>query len=199
MRTLGTLVVLGLLAIGIGCGDSSSNGDSGAPLGGSGGGFGGVGGFGGGGAGGGGTCNFPSCFAPIATDCIPSGTCVKQTNAAAGSSNICYSNGVKALSALSISGSAISYVVTFKNASKTCYSMTIDPSAVLSGGAVAMTIKDPSGTTVGTMSLDTATGQGSVTCTNQAPVPLGSECTAGMDPTGTTAGSTACTEGACAP
>jgi hypothetical protein len=196
MRTLSTLVALGLLAIGIGCGGSSDSSDSGALAGNGGGGLGGGGA--GGGGGGAGTCNFPSCFAAIATDCIPSGTCVKSTGTA-GSSNICYSNGVKEISALSISGTTISYVVTFKNASKTCYSMIIDPSAALSGGPVTMSINDPAGTTVGTMSVDTATGQGTVTCTNQAPVTLESACTAGLDPTGTTAGSTPCTEGACTP
>jgi hypothetical protein len=204
MRKLGTLLALGLMTALVACGGGDgSDTDAGTPLAGNGGGgFGGVGGFGGGGAGGGagaGSCNYPSCLATITNNCSPSGTCVKQTNNTTGAINFCYSNGVKEIAAPQISGASISYVVTVKNGTATCYSMTMDPSAILSGGAAVMTLKNPSGATVGTMSLDTATGQATVTCTGAAPVVLAADCTDGFDPTGTSAGSTACPEGTCAP
>ena len=135
----------------------------------------------------------------ISGSCLPSGSCVEQSDATTGATNICYANGVKELSAVSISGTSISDVVTVKNGSTTCYSMTLDMASALSGGPITMTIKNASGATVGTMAIDSTTGQATVTCTGAAPVVLGSNCSGGLDPTGTTTGSTACTTGPCTP
>jgi hypothetical protein len=126
MRTFGTFLAVGILALTAGCGGSGSPTgiDGGKGAGGGGGGISGSGGAGGvlggnGGAGGTtstGACNYPSCVASLAATCAPSGTCVEQSDATTFATNDCYSNGVKVLTTLNLtSGSAVVTVQEWKH------------------------------------------------------------------------------------
>ena len=105
MRTVGSFLAVGILsfAFAMGCGGSSGGSggpDGGGPSGGisgNGGILGGSGGAGGGGGANTGACNYPSCLANLATTCVPSGTCVEQSDLTTLGTNTCYSNGVKVL------------------------------------------------------------------------------------------------------
>ena len=210
MRTLGTFLAVGTLALTVGCGGSGSpsldgggaggiSGNGGA-LGGYGGVFGGNGGesggvggvFGGvGGAAGGssGTCKYPSCIASLGTTCDPSGACVEQTDATTGASNTCYSNGVKVMTTFNLtSGAGVS---TIKNASGTCYTMNLAFSPT--GSSTTLTIKNASGQTVatGTVVVAGATSTTTITCTGGQPVTLDPSCDTGMNST--------CATGTCTP
>ncbi len=202
MRTFGTFLGVGILAMTVGCGGSSSSsldgggatqgpsGDAGGALGGTGGVMGGNGGAGGGGGGSAGSCNYPSCLASLATSCQPSGTCVEQTDTTTFAINTCYSNGVKVITAVDLtSGSG---TVTFKNGSTVCYTFAAGASAT---GAETLTIKNAAGTTIATGTTDTA-GNTTITCTGGSPVTLNSSC---QDATGTASSTASCTTGTCTP
>jgi hypothetical protein len=182
MRTFGTFLTVGILALTAGCGGSSSSSLDG------GGGIGGNSGAGGGGGGSTGACNMPSCL-NVSQSCIPSGTCIEQADATTGATNLCYSNGVKIISTVDAS---LNLTSTVKNATTTCWSMTGSLTSFLGGGA--LTLKNASGATVGTLTSDQTTGATSVTCTGaSAPVVLSDACNAGAS------ASASCTTGACAP
>jgi len=200
MRTFGTFLAVGILALTVGCGDGSPTGiDGGKGAGGGGGGISGSGGAGGvlggnGGAGGTtstGACNYPSCVASLAATCAPSGTCVEQSDATTFATNDCYSNGVKVLTTLNLtSGSA---VVTYKNGSTTCYSIE---AASTNGTTFTLTVKNAAGATIATGTEDDSgtTPVATVTCTGGQAVTLNSAC----DTSGTSS-SASCTTGTCAP
>ena len=191
MRTFGSYLAVGILVLAAGCGgSSSSNPDGGGgAVGGAAGGGGGVGGTGGGGASG--SCNYPSCLANLATSCQPSGTCVEQTDTTTFASNVCYSNGVKVITALNLtSGSA---TITFKKGSTTCYTFEAGVSAT---GTEALTIKNASGAVIATGTSDTTGSATTITCTGGAPVTLNASC---QDATGTGSSTSSCTTGICTP
>ena len=201
MRTIGTLLAVGILALAADCGGSSSTGVDGgggaagggggvAGGGGAAGGAGGLSGNGGavGGGGSTGACNLPSCLNAMQT-CIPSGTCVEQANATTGATNDCYSNGVKVISAIDAS---LNITSTVKNGATTCFSMSGSFSALLTGGG--LTLKNGSGATIGILSSDATTGATTITCTGaSAPVILNDACNLGSS------ASSSCTTGTCTP
>lgn len=193
MRTFGSFLAVGILALAAGCGGSSGTGiDGGGGAGGGGGGISGNGGVlgGNGGAGGGssGACNMPSCLG-VSQNCIPSGTCIEQADATTGASNLCYSNGVKIINTFDASFNITS---TVKNGATTCWSMSGSLTTYLAGGA--LTLKNGSGATVGTLGADPTTGASTITCTGaSAPVALNDACNAGSS------SSSNCTTGTCTP
>lgn len=202
MRTLGTFLAVGILALTVGCGGSGSpsldGGGAGGVTqstfgnGGTSGGNGGIFGGNGGASGGGGStgaCNYPSCLASLGTTCAPSGTCVEQTDTTTFATNDCYSNGVKVLTSFDLTSGAI--VATFKNASGICYTFNIGASTT---GASTYTIKNGSGQTIATGTSDTAGTTTTITCTGGQPVTLNSAC----DTSGTSS-SASCTTGTCTP
>jgi hypothetical protein len=136
-----------------------------------------------------GTCDIPACLKTFGSTCVPSGTCVSQVDMQTYTSNTCYSNGVKFITAVDLTNGA--FTLTVKNGSSVCYSMS-----VTDANTGAMTLKDASGTAVATISSDTA-GNEVVTCTGQQPVVLDSSCS-NESPVGTT-NTTECTQGTCVP
>jgi hypothetical protein len=179
MRTFGTFLAVGILALTAGCGGSSSTGIDGG---------GGAAGAGGGGAGGGGgTCNMPSCL-NLSQSCVPSGTCAKQTDATTGATYLCYSNGVKIISTFDASFNVTS---TVKNGSTACYSISGSATDLLAGGSLSL--KNASGAVVGTLASDASTGASTITCTGASPVTLNDACHAGSSEAAN------CPTGACAP
>jgi hypothetical protein len=188
MRTFGTFLAVGILALAAGCGGSSSTGIDGGG-GAAGGGGGGAGGAGGGGGGSAGACNYPSCLASIATTCEPSGTCVDQTDATTLATNTCYSNGVKELLTFNLATGAVT--VTYKNGSTTCYSIVA--AGATTGTSYTLTVKNAAGATIATGTSDGTTT--TVTCTGGAPVTLNSSCSAASAGTSTSN----CTTGTCTP
>ena len=217
MRKQNALVLFGLCTAIAGCGSSSSdsgttpsgatggngaiggnsnNGNTGGhgAIGGSGG-SGNIGNTGGNGSVGGssssGTCNMPSCVSNLNSTCVPSGTCVEQTDQTTGATNVCYSNGIKEIATIDATTFAID--MTIKNGSAVCYSLAI--SLVAGSG----TINDSAGNTVATISTD-ASGNGVITCTGGQPVTLDASCSSSSplaSPTATT--SSSCTQGTCTP
>lgn len=198
MRTLETFVALGILALAVGCGGSSSNGDggSGGIISGNGGTLGGGGISGSGGAAGGGasgSCNYPTCLASLATTCVPSGTCTQQTDPTTYATNTCYSNGVKTISAVNLA--TFDVTLTYKNGGSTCYSIDV---AGISTGSITMTFKNASGGTIGTGTVDATTNAVTITCAGAQPVTLNSACdTSSYAGTGST--TSTCTTGTCTP
>ena len=189
MRTFGTFLLVGILALAAGCGGSSGVGDGGIPQGGMGGG-GGMGGNGGAGGGGSsGSCNAPSCISSLLTSCQTSGTCVEQTDTTTFATNQCYSNGVKVLSSFDLTSGAAT--VTYKNGSTTCYSISV---AGLTGTAT-LTVKNASGQTIATGTTDVNTNATTITCTGGQAVTLNAACDAVTGGSSTTT----CTTGTCTP
>ena len=160
MRTFGTFLAVGILALAAGCGGSSNST---------------------------GACNYPSCIASLGTTCAPSGTCVEQTDATTFATNTCYSNGVKSITSINATTGEI--ILTIKNGSSTCYSMTA--AAAASGSSYALTINNGSGQTIATGTDDITTGGMTVTCTGGQPVTLDPSCDTGMNST--------CATGTCTP
>jgi hypothetical protein len=198
MRALGTSLAMGILALTVGCGDSSSSGKDGGTGGAGGtigtgtGGTGGTGTGGTGGAGASGSCNFPSCLTALFTaECQPSGTCITQSDATGYTGNTCYSNGVKVIGTIDMA--SLSLIMTYKNSKGVCYSMQVSEDATTGGGV--FTFKNSSGTVVGSGTSDGTTT--TITCTGGQPVTLDSTCdTSSFDPT---AASDTCTKGTCTP
>src|SRR5450631_1002155 len=196
MRKLGMIVVLGVAGLAVACGGSSSSGsDSGAGTQGidsNGGAAGAAGGLATGGTSGGGasgSCTMPTCLSTALTGCEPSGTCVQQSSTTSFNTNTCYSNGVKVITAVDLSTYAVT--VTFKNATKTCLTMSGTGAAT----STTLTMKNGSGTTIGTMTEDTSASASvtTVTCTGGQPVTLDSSCDFGTS----SGASSSCTDGAC--
>ena len=193
MRTFGTFLAVGILALAAGCGGSSATSiDDGGGAAGGGGGISGNGGAGLAGAGGGGvsgSCNMPSCLASLPTTCKPSGTCVEQTTTTG--TNDCYSNGVKVISTIDLS--TFNSTETYKNGSTTCYSLTL---MGLMTGTPTFTLKTALGATIGTGTANLATNAFTFACTGQSSVVIDPSCD-----TSSFAGSSggSCTTGTCSP
>jgi hypothetical protein len=145
-----------------------------------------------------GTCNYPQCYVDLVKNCVPQGACVLQTTTGTTSSstNICYDNGVKTINATDFSNpAAMTMTITTKNGSAVCYSM-VAPLTLGSTTGATFTLKDGSGTTVGTLTSDLQANTTTITCVGAAPVVVPYNC----DSTHTDAGSgAACTTGTCAP
>jgi hypothetical protein len=199
-----------------GCGSSSSNPDAGA--GGAGaaggqvgsggnGGSGAIGGAGGtttagtGGAGGSANCgDIPSCFVTLISGCEPSGTCVEaDTNTVTATtvtttSNVCYANGVKAMTMTTADlttdqgSGTIRYL---KSNGATCFNATITTD---SADNPVITFMNAAGTTVGTETTDAA-GDEILTCTGGQPVIVNDTGNCDMPSGMTTSGD--CTQGTC--
>jgi hypothetical protein len=135
-----------------------------------------------------GNCNVP-CLAGVADQCIPSGACTSQ--AGLSGANICYANGVKYLTSVSVSTSppfnAMGTTNVTKPAGDNCYKIEFTGPA---GGPYSYTYKDPNGATLATATVNQA-GDLVFMCNSQTyTVPAGS-CGAGAG-SGTT-----CTQGSC--
>ena len=191
MGKLGLLSVLGVLALIVGCGSSTTgSNDNDAGTGGTGGvgatkGTGGTGTVGGSGS----TepCNIPSCLADLMNNCAPSGTCVDQLDTTTFADNVCFSNGIKIITTVDTTTSVI--VMTYKNGSSTCY--TVELSGTTTSETIA--VKNPSGSVVATGTGDTTST--TFTCTGGQPVTLNPNC----DSTALTGDTSNCTAGTCTP
>jgi hypothetical protein len=214
MRTLGTLLTLGIFAAAVGCGSSDSKKpDSGVSPGVDGAGIdapatggidapatggidapvGGVDGPAGliDSSGGGTTCNLPACAASLLTTCQPAGACVaRSVDAGIGAPKAsCFANGVKLVTATDLTTFSTTY--TYKNGNATCYSV-----AVTLASPVSFTFKDATGVAIGSGSYDLTTGTVTFACTNSSPVVLNAACNV-ASLISVSAGS--CTDGACDP
>ncbi|MGA7744487.1 MAG: hypothetical protein ABSF35_24495 [Polyangia bacterium] len=226
MRTLGIFLAFEILALTVGCGGNSTastDGGGGAqqgPVAGAGGGGGttmagpiaGTGGAGGGGVAGGGSgaggiggsagsCNYPSCLASLATTCVPSGSCVSQTDTTTFATNTCYSNGVKEIESVNVNTTtgSVTVTLTYEKGNSTCYSVDVAGiSAAGSGGPITMTFKNASGSTIGTGTVDSTTNAVTITCTGGQPVILNSSCDTSSYAAASSTTST-CTAGVCTP
>jgi hypothetical protein len=139
-------------------------------------------------------CNLPNCWAELAKDCVPMGTCT--TSFPAGDLNICYSNGVKQLSYFQGSGMChIFSGAVIKPNGSICYTIEFASSA---GSTTVMGIKNPSGSTVATVTTTDQTGKFTVTCTGEQPVVIDAMSCGNQPPRMVGAGgSGACTMGVC--
>ena len=194
MRTLVTCSAICALALMVGCG-SDSDANTGTAAGGAAGSTGGTANAGGDSATGGASatggssstdaCNVPACLGDLlTTGCTPSGPCTKATTATAATDK-CFESGVKTETLVSLL--TASFTMTAKNATSTCYSF---------GGAFsAFSVKDGSGTEIGTGSVDLTTMSITVACNGAQPVVLNAACnfmTDALNPF-----SSSCTAGTC--
>jgi len=143
-------------------------------------------------------CNMPTCMAAVAQDCVPSGTCVTQTDTATATTSTCYTNGVKTVQQTGATG----ITVTAKNTTGVCYSMAIDLASIIAaaaGGAINVPVKNGAGAVIATLSVDSASQQTSVTCPGGQPVLLNSGCTGAVSINTSGGASSNCTAGTCAP
>lgn len=148
-----------------------------------------LGGGSGGSGGSSGTCAFPSCLQSIETTCAPSGACVEQQDGT-GSTNRCWANGVKEISAVDIA--TLSATITLKKGSTVCAVFASDASQAAAG---VFTIKNGSGQAIGTGTTD-ANGNTVITCTGGTPVTLSSDCEIGAS---SASSPSSCTAGTCTP
>ena len=142
MRKLPISVLVGLLAIAMGCG---SNGTSTPSPGGGAGGTSAAGGSGGAaGENGTSSCSLPSCLKTLGANCVESGVCTVQNDTATGSSNTCYANGVKEINVHDAETDDRALTVT--KGSSTCFSTAFNGNDVYVGMG-SVTVKDASGAT----------------------------------------------------
>ncbi len=199
MRALAMCLGIGIILTAA-CGGSSGNGGTGGTAAGGTGG----GGSGGGGSGGGsmsltGACANLTCLndmANLLTNCQPSGTCTQQAST---TGNVaCYSNGVKVQTGLDPSTYAMT--MTAKNGSSACYSL---PITVVSATSTTIMVKNPAGTTLGTIAVDSSAGAMAmtVTCPGGTATVIDDSCGSGPTDLGMTLETallgTGCTQGDC--
>lgn len=141
-------------------------------------------------------CNLPTCLSGIMQGCVPSGTCVMQDT------NLCYSNGVKQISKMNIdfATQTADTSVTYKKDNVVCYSFS-SPVTSQTATNTTMSVKNPAGTTVATVNLDSATSKITATCTGGSSIEINDKCDKSMIPDiasliGTT---NTCTKGTCTP
>jgi hypothetical protein len=149
--------------------------------------------------GGAGTCVLPSCMSNGAQTCAPSGTCVSQT--VAPTTNTCYENHVKVVQQGALTDPN-GMTVTFKNDAGTCFALAVDVTSAmgwLTGQTLVIPVKDAAGAQAGTLSVDPATLQTSVTCKGAAPVALAQSCVGPLLSFIPGTSGNSCTAGTCAP
>jgi len=143
----------------------------------------------------------PSCFADLATNCQPDGTCVESSNTPTDltmpiTAAQCYSNGVKVVSTISLDASSAAFKATVSKNGTTCFS----EEGSLGGTDTTITIKNASGATVATVTTD-ANGDAVLSCGGKT-YTVPANCDTGMtgmmgtDPTNS---GTTCTMGECSP
>jgi hypothetical protein len=152
-----------------------------------------------GGSGGTGSCILPSCLTNLGSSCTPSGDCIVQHSVDTGDANYCYANGVKKLTVLNV---AVDYStdLTVTKSGSTCFTTSYTGNDFFNS-AGDLTVKDPSGATVATLSMDLETSTlYIVTCPGAAPVTLDMSCETVWPVSGLTERSSgSCTEGTCTP
>jgi len=141
-----------------------------------------------------GSCTLPSCLQSIGSGCVETGTCTTQSDSATGSSNTCYTNGVKEINVHDVSTD--DRTLTVKNGGSTCFSTTFNGNDVLNG-AGDITVMDASGAVVASVSIDYVGRFYVVTCTGGEAVNLDDSCSR-VWPISKLMGSH-CDEGTCAP
>ncbi len=137
----------------------------------------------------GGSCVIP-CFIGVVDQCIPSGTCMTQSNAGTGS-NTCWMNGVKILT--TVSGLTSNTKITKTDGTSTCW--TIDSATTISGmtATTTFTYKNSGGTAIATGMVTGSTT--TITCTGSGVTyDLARDC-----PSGNTSGGSSCSMGTCTP
>ncbi len=145
------------------------------------------------------TCTMPSCMASLGGNCVPSGACVIQQDLATLQSRTCYANGVKMVQQMGTTG--VSY--TFQNGTAVCYSMSVDLATIMgasgdAGAPLVIPVKNASGTTIATLTVNPTTRETTVTCPGAQPVALDSSCTGALS-FSSSATPNNCSQGTCAP
>jgi hypothetical protein len=154
-----------------------------------------------------GSCANLTCMNELFTlmsSCVPDGTCTTQTamSGTSFSSNMCYSNGVKVSLSMAGTTAASSMTETVKKGSSVCYSYVM--SGLTGASDVSVEIKNASGKTVGTITVNSTTNVETVTCADGSTGTIDASC--GDDVNSTASSATAsgsstgsgCTAGTCA-
>jgi hypothetical protein len=143
-------------------------------------------------------CVLPSCLKNFGADCAPSGTCTAQSDPDTGDKNFCYGNGVKKITVLDITDYSTALTVT--KSGTTCFTTAYVGNDFFNS-AGDLTVKDASGTTVATLSMDLDTSTHYiVTCPGADPVTVDDSCQTTWPLSGFTERSDGtCTDGTCAP
>lgn len=105
------------------------------------------------------TCALPSCLAGLG--CAPSGTCSAVENTDTGSTTVTFSNGVTQVSTLDVTD--YSTALTVKNAGSTCFT-TAYIANDFGNAADDLVVKDASGQSVATLSMDSTSSHFLITC-----------------------------------
>jgi hypothetical protein len=147
------------------------------------------------------TCTIP-CIVALTQDCVPSGTCMEQSNGLTGN-NRCYSNGVKVATALAILPAPALTLTTKKPAGGVCYTVVGSLTSATSTSGT-LVLKNAAGQQVGTGTYDLTTNQATVSCDNAtfdaaAVATCASVLSLPSLPTGNNAPTSGCTAGACTP
>jgi hypothetical protein len=148
-----------------------------------------------------GACASLTCLNPmmnLMAGCTLTGSCTEQVSTTTGAVNICYDNGVKMQGTMDAT-TLTSMDITVKNGSGVCYTMVVGGLSATST-AMTMAIKNPAGTTVGTIGIDSTAGTESVTCPGGAATVIDASCgSGGTDVTSSSsaASSSSCTQGTC--
>ena len=100
---------------------------------------------------------------------MPSGTYTEQTDTTTFATNDCFSNGVNVLTSFNQTTGA--GVVTYKNASSTCYSLEL---ASLTSATFA--VKNGSGSVIATGTTEATGSAITITCSGGSPVRLSASC-----------------------
>lgn len=155
-------------------------------------------------------CDYPKCYADLAKDCMPAGSCV-FTSASSGSlstisgTNYCYDNGVKTVKVNQSDWTPPSHVYSgklvesWKNAAGPCYTMdgsyVILSSAGDEGKTKTLTMRNPAGVPVATVNFDFTNHTMTITCAGTTPVTVPDRC----EPSSVNAdgGSPVCARGEC--
>jgi hypothetical protein len=130
----------------------------------------------------------------LGTECIGSGTCVTQKDSSTGSWNTCYDNGAKEIVVHDIGTD--DRTMTLKMDSSTCFSTVFNGNDVYNGGG-AITVRNDSGDTLGSVTIGYEDRLYRVTCTGGQEVVLAPSCEK-MWPISVLMGTT-CADGACQP
>jgi hypothetical protein len=139
----------------------------------------------------GGTCDYPQCLKDLQSGCVPSGSCTMQTDLSTFSTNVCYANGVKFSSGVSLG--TLESVTTWKNGASVCYSVG---TASASSTSADLTWKNPAGNVVATAHEDLTANTITITCTGATAVTLPLDCNSNSSG-GSNADAGTCAQGTC--